>query len=75
VTPAIKPAAPLRIVLSLDLAEAPGGGILAQAQRPSRTFSGWVELIGFLEESVRAARRASIDSHHDRRSQKRSRKD
>jgi hypothetical protein len=59
---ATEPAAPLRVVLSLDLAEEPVGGTLTQAQRPSRTFSGWFELIGFLEDAVRAARNASIDT-------------
>jgi hypothetical protein len=57
-----EPAASLRIVLSLDLAEDPVGGVLTQAQRPGRSFSGWFELVGFLEEAVRAARHASIDT-------------
>jgi hypothetical protein len=59
---AAEPAAPLTIVLSVDLIEMPVGGTMTQDQRPSRTFSGWFELVGFLEEAVRAARHASIDT-------------
>jgi hypothetical protein len=47
---------PLVVVLSLDLAEEPVGGILAQGRHADRTFSGWFELVGFLEDAVRAAR-------------------
>jgi hypothetical protein len=49
-------------VLTVDLTEEPVGGTMTQPQRPIRTFSGWFELVGFLEEAVRAARHASIDS-------------
>ena len=59
---ATEPAASLRVVLSLELAEEPVGGVLTQARRPSRTFSGWFELVGFLEDAVRAARHASIET-------------
>jgi hypothetical protein len=46
-----EPAAPLRV----DRAVEPVSGILAQAQRPSQMLSGWFELIGVLEDAVRAA--------------------
>jgi hypothetical protein len=59
---AAEPATSLRIVLHVDLTEEPVGGTVTQAQRPSRTFSGWFELVGFLEDAVRAARHASIDT-------------
>jgi hypothetical protein len=49
-------------VLSVDLTEEPVGGTMTQPQRPMRTFSGWFELVGFLEEAVRGARHASIDT-------------
>jgi hypothetical protein len=45
----------LVVVLKLDLTEEPVGGTLAQEQHPDRTFSGWFELVGFLEEAVREA--------------------
>jgi hypothetical protein len=43
------------VVLSIDLSEEPVGGILTHAQHADRAFSGWFELIGFLEDTVRAA--------------------
>jgi hypothetical protein len=46
---------PLVVVLSIDLTEEPVGGILTHAQHADRVFSGWFELIGFLEDTVRAA--------------------
>jgi hypothetical protein len=46
---------PLLVVLRIDLAEEPVGGILAQEQHPDRAFSGWFELVGFLEDAVRGA--------------------
>jgi hypothetical protein len=45
----------LVVVLRLDLTEEPVGGVLAQKQHPDRTFSGWFELVGFLEDAVREA--------------------
>jgi hypothetical protein len=42
-------------VLRLDLTEEPVGGILVQEQHPDKTFSGWFELVGFLEDAVREA--------------------
>jgi hypothetical protein len=55
--------APLRIVLSLDLTEEPVSGIVAQARRPNRVFSGWLELIAFLDDAVRAARKSNAIAH------------
>jgi hypothetical protein len=46
----------LVVVLNLDLTEEPVGGTLAQRQHADRSFSGWFELIGFLEDAVRVAR-------------------
>jgi hypothetical protein len=45
----------LVLVLNIDLTEEPVGGILAQEQHPDRSFSGWFELVGFLEDAVREA--------------------
>jgi hypothetical protein len=50
-----RPLEPLVVVLSIDLTEEPVGGILAQDQHPDRAFSGWFELVGFLEDAVRGA--------------------
>jgi hypothetical protein len=45
----------LVVVLTIDLTEEPVGGILAQERHPDRAFSGWFELVGFLEDAVRGA--------------------
>lgn len=50
-----RPGEPLVVVLRLDLTEEPVGGVLAQEQHPDRAFSGWFELVGFLEDTVRGA--------------------
>jgi hypothetical protein len=45
----------LVVVLNIDLNEEPVGGILSQEHHPDRAFSGWFELVGFLEDAVRGA--------------------
>jgi hypothetical protein len=62
VSNASRPSESLVAVLTIDLAEEPVGGILARERHADRAFSGWFELIGFLEEAVRIARQTSIDA-------------
>jgi hypothetical protein len=61
-----RPPEPLVVVLNLDLTEEPVGGNLALGQHANRPFSGWYELVGFLEDAVREARQTRSTRRTDR---------